>query len=112
MAKKKVMKIVSVPTLKEVEVTTCDICGKDVGDYRWWISMEIDDGCMGEFYLDIDVCEKHGRRFRKCIIKNIGGKCMEALMCLFGIAIGAGLVAGLWLVAKFAAHNIDGEYDE
>ena len=35
MAKKKVMKIVSVPTLKEVEVTTCDICGKDVG-------------CMGE----------------------------------------------------------------
>ena len=60
MAKKKVMKIVSVPTLKEVEVTTCDICGKDVGDYRWWISMEIDDGCMGEFYLDIDVCEKHG----------------------------------------------------
>ena len=38
------MKIVSVPTLKEVEVTTCDICGKDVG-------------CMGEFYLDIDVWE-------------------------------------------------------
>ena len=30
---------------------------------------------------------KHGRRFRKCIIKNIGGKCMEALMCLFGISI-------------------------
>ena len=39
MAKKKVMKIVSVPTLKEVEVTTCDICGKDVGDYHWWMSM-------------------------------------------------------------------------
>ena len=38
------MKIVSVPTLKEVEVTTCDICGKDVGDYRWWMSMETDDG--------------------------------------------------------------------
>ena len=57
MAKKKVMKTVSVPTLKEVEVTTCDICGKDVGDYRWWMSMEIDDGCMGEFYLDIDVWE-------------------------------------------------------
>ena len=54
MTKKKVMKIVSVPTLKEVEVTTCDIFGKDVGDYRWWISMEVDDGCMGEFYLDID----------------------------------------------------------
>lgn len=36
---------------------------------------------------------------------------MEALMCLFGIAIGAGLVTGLWLVAKFAARNIDGEYD-
>ena len=47
MAKKKVMKIVSVPTLKEVEVTTCDICGKDVGDYRWWMSMETDDGCVG-----------------------------------------------------------------
>ena len=42
------MKTVSVPTLQEVEVATCDICGKDVGDYRWWISMEIDDGCMGE----------------------------------------------------------------
>lgn len=38
---------------------------------------------------------------------------MEALMCLFGIAIGAGLVTGLlWSVAKFAARNIDGEYDE
>ena len=37
---------------------------------------------------------------------------MEALMCLFGIAIGAGLVTGLWVVAKFAARNIDGEYDE
>lgn len=37
---------------------------------------------------------------------------MEAAMCLFGIAIGAGLVAGLWLVAKFAARYIDGEYDE
>lgn len=37
---------------------------------------------------------------------------MEAAMCLFGISIGAGLVAGLWLVAKFAARNIDGEYDE
>lgn len=33
-------------------------------------------------------------------------------MCLFGIAIGAGLVAGLWLVAKFAARNMDGWYDE
>lgn len=40
------------------------------------------------------------------------GKSMEALMCLFGIAIGAGLVIGLWFVAKFAARNIDGEYDE
>ena len=39
-------------------------------------------------------------------------KCMEAAMCLFGIAIGAGLVTGLWLEAKFAARNIDGEYDE
>ncbi len=39
-------------------------------------------------------------------------KDMEALMCLFGIAIGAGLVTGLWLAAKFAARNIDGEYDE
>lgn len=37
---------------------------------------------------------------------------MEALMCLFGIAIGAGLVTGLWFVAKFAARNIDGEYNE
>ena len=37
---------------------------------------------------------------------------MEALMCLFGIAIGAGLVTGLWLVAKFAARHIDGEYEE
>lgn len=37
---------------------------------------------------------------------------MEALMCLFGIAIGAGLVTGLWCVAKFAARNIDGGYDE
>ena len=60
MAKKKVMKTVSVPTLKEVEVTTCDICGKDVGDYRWWMSIKTDDGCTGEFYLDIDVCKKHG----------------------------------------------------
>ena len=40
--------------------------------------------------------------------KSMGGKSMEALMCLFGIAIGA----GLWCVAKFAARNIDGEYDE
>lgn len=46
----------------------------------------------------------------KCIIKNL--KDMEATMCLFGIAIGAGLVTGLWFVAKFAARNIDGEYDE
>ena len=37
---------------------------------------------------------------------------MEALMCLFGIAIGAGLVTGLWCVAKFAARYIEGEYDE
>ena len=37
---------------------------------------------------------------------------MGAAMCLFGIATGAGLVTGLWLVAKFAARNIDGEYDE
>jgi len=37
MVKKKVMKTVSVPTLKEVEVVTCDICGKEVGDYRWWM---------------------------------------------------------------------------
>lgn len=37
---------------------------------------------------------------------------MEALMCLFGIAIGSGLVTGLWLVAKFAARTIEGEYDE
>jgi len=29
---------------------------------------------------------------------------MEALMCLFGIAIGAGLITGLWCVAKFAAR--------
>lgn len=42
----------------------------------------------------------------------MGGKSMEALMCLFGIAIGAGLVTGLWFVAKLAARNIDGEYDE
>lgn len=28
------------------------------------------------------------------------------------MAIGAGIVTGLWLVAKFAARNIDGEYDE
>jgi len=33
-------------------------------------------------------------------------------MHLFGIVIGAGLVTGLWLVAKFAARYIDGEYDE
>ena len=37
---------------------------------------------------------------------------MEALMCLFGIAIVAGIVTGLWLVSKFAARYIDGEYDE
>jgi hypothetical protein len=37
---------------------------------------------------------------------------METLMCLFGIAIGAGLVTGLWLVAKFAARHIEGEYKE
>lgn len=37
---------------------------------------------------------------------------MEALMCLFEIAIVAGLVTGLWCVAKFAARNIDGGYDE
>lgn len=37
---------------------------------------------------------------------------MEALMCLFGIAIGAGLVTVLWCVARFVARNIDGEYDE
>lgn len=37
---------------------------------------------------------------------------MEAIMCLFGMAIGACLVTGLWFVAKFAARNIDGEYDE
>ena len=28
------------------------------------------------------------------------------------MAIGAGIVTGLWLVAKFVARNIDGEYDE
>lgn len=37
---------------------------------------------------------------------------MEALMCLFGMAISAGIVTGLWVVAKFAARYIDGEYDE
>ena len=37
---------------------------------------------------------------------------MLALMCLFGIMIGAGLVIGLWFVAKFAARDIDGKYDE
>ena len=37
---------------------------------------------------------------------------MEALMSLFGIVIGAGLVTGLWLVAKFAARNIDGRYND
>lgn len=37
---------------------------------------------------------------------------MEALMCLFGMAAGACLVIGLWFVAKFAARNIDGEYDD
>lgn len=37
---------------------------------------------------------------------------METLMCLFGIVIVAGLVTGLWCVAKFASRNIDGEYDE
>ena len=37
---------------------------------------------------------------------------MEALMCLFGIAIGAGLVISLWLVGKFATRNMDGEYEE
>lgn len=42
----------------------------------------------------------------------MGGKSMEALMCLFGIAIGAGLVTGLWCVAKFAARNIEGGYEE
>ena len=61
MAKKKVMKTVSVPTLKEVEVVTCDICGKNVKGYRWWIPMEVDDGGVGEYYLDIDVCKKHGK---------------------------------------------------
>lgn len=33
-------------------------------------------------------------------------------MCLFGMAIGAGIVTGLWVVAKFAARYIDGEYNE
>lgn len=33
-------------------------------------------------------------------------------MCLLGIAIGAGLVIGLWFVARFVARNIDGYYDE
>ena len=32
------MKTVSVPTLKEVEVTTCGICGKDVGYLRTFFS--------------------------------------------------------------------------
>lgn len=37
---------------------------------------------------------------------------MVAVVYLFGIAVGVGLVAGLWFVAKFAARNIDDEYDE
>ena len=37
---------------------------------------------------------------------------MEALICLFGMVIGAGLVTGLWFVAKFVARNIDEWYDE
>lgn len=37
---------------------------------------------------------------------------MVAVVYLFGIAVGVGLVIGLWFVAKFAARNIDGEYDE
>ena len=61
MAKKKVMKTVTVPTLKEVEVTTCDICGKNVKGYRWWMPTEVDDDCVGKYYLDIDVCKKHGK---------------------------------------------------
>ena len=71
MAKKKVMKTVSVPTLQEVEVVTCDICGKDVGDYRWWMSMETDDGCIGEFYLDIDVGHFESEQFTPEIFYEI-----------------------------------------
>ena len=45
MAKKKVMKTVSVPTLQEVEVVTCDICGKDVsnivGGCQWKPTMVV-----------------------------------------------------------------------
>ena len=37
---------------------------------------------------------------------------MGVAMCLFGIVIGASLVSGLWLVAKFIARNIDGKYED
>lgn len=37
---------------------------------------------------------------------------METLMCLAGIAIGAGLVTVLWRAAEFAARHIDGEFEE
>ena len=33
---------------------------EDGDKIRWWMSMETDDGCVGEFYLGIDVCKKHG----------------------------------------------------
>ena len=71
MAKKKMMKTVSVPTLKEVEVVTCDICGKEVGDYRWWMSMETNGGYVGEYFLDIDVCKKHGKMVHSYFCEDI-----------------------------------------
>ena len=70
----------------------------DLGSDSWYYQQD-------EKYNVICIGEEIG-------VENMGGKSMEALMCLFGIAIGAGIVTGLWLVAKFAARHIDGEYDE
>lgn len=64
---------------------------------------------MGDGLENVSSKNMGGKKYGR---KSMGEQGMEALMCLFGIAIGGGLVIGLWLVAKFAARNIDGEYDE
>lgn len=46
---------------KEVSVDVCDICGKETNGYYWWLSMNNNNGCIGEYSLDIDVCEYHGK---------------------------------------------------
>lgn len=38
-------------------VDICDICGKEMGYYQYWLTESDSTGVVGEYRLPIDVCE-------------------------------------------------------